>query len=107
MSSKRNYHQIEPDEIFIDSSNLPDFDVHHFEGRIEKPIKKISFQLLFIFFLLILVVFAAKAADLQINNGSEFAKRSLNNTLRQIPIFAERGLIKDRKGNELAWNDQV
>lgn len=101
------YRQIDPDEIFLDSSNLPDFNVHHFEGRIEKPIKKSAFQILFLFFLLILAVFTVKAADLQINQGAEFAKRSLNNTLRQIPIFAERGLIKDRNGKELAWNDQV
>jgi penicillin-binding protein 2 len=103
----KNYHQIDPDEIFLDSSNLPDFNVHHFEGRIEKPIKKTAFQILFFFFLLVLTVFTVKAADLQVNKGEEFAKRSLNNTLRQIPIFAERGLIKDRKGKELAWNDQV
>ncbi len=103
----KNYHQIEPDEIFLDSSNLPAFNIHHFEGRIEKPIKKTAFQILFFFFLLVLLVFTAKAADLQINQGPKFAQRSLNNTLRQIPIFAERGLIKDRQGKELAWNDQA
>lgn len=102
----KNYHQIEPDEIFLDSSNLPDFNVHHFEGRIEQPIKKAAFQILFLLFLLVLVIFSAKAGDLQLNRGAEFAQRSLNNTLRQIPIFAERGLIRDRQGKELAWNDQ-
>jgi penicillin-binding protein 2 len=103
----KNYHQIEPDEIFLDSSNLPAFNIHHFEGRIEKPIKKTAFQILFLFFLLVLLVFTAKVADLQINQGPEFTQRSLNNTLRQIPIFAERGLIRDRQGKELAWNDQA
>jgi len=33
-------HEIAPDEIFLDSSNLPNFDVYQFEGRIEKPISK-------------------------------------------------------------------
>lgn len=104
---RRKYlNQIDPDEIFLDSSNLPNFNVHHFEGRLEKPIRKLAFHLLFIFFLLVLTVFTAKVADLQLNKGVKFAERSANNTLRQIPIFAERGLIKDRNGVELAWNDQ-
>lgn len=103
----KNCQQIEPDEIFLDSSNLPNFNIHHFEGRIEKPIKKNAFQILFLFFLLVLLIFTAKVVNLQVNKGEEFALRSLNNTLRQIPIFAERGLIKDRHGVELAWNDQA
>lgn len=97
--------QIDPDEIFLDSSNLPAFNVHHFEGRMEKPIRKISFRLLLAFFVLVLLVFSVRAADLQLNRGAAFYERSQRNILRQIPIFAERGIIRDRKGVELAWND--
>ncbi len=32
--------QIDPDEIFLDSVNLPQFDTQQFEGRIERPIPK-------------------------------------------------------------------
>ena len=32
--------EIDPDEIFLDAENLPDFDKDQFEGRIEKPIGK-------------------------------------------------------------------
>ena len=32
--------EIAPDEIFLDSSNLPDFDRNQFEGRLEKPITR-------------------------------------------------------------------
>jgi hypothetical protein len=36
---KRNRNvEIDPDEIFIDSHNLPQFDNQQFEGRLEKPI---------------------------------------------------------------------
>ncbi|MGH7249801.1 MAG: hypothetical protein ACREGC_02400, partial [Minisyncoccia bacterium] len=31
---------VEPDEIFLDSKNLQNFDRQQFEGRIEKPIPK-------------------------------------------------------------------
>ena len=31
---------INPEDIFVDSQNLPAFDQHQFEGRIEHPISK-------------------------------------------------------------------
>jgi len=37
---------IDPDEIFLDSSNLPQFDIDQFEGRLEKPISRSTFTLL-------------------------------------------------------------
>ena len=36
--SSRSKHELAPDEIFLDSSNLPMFDTTQFEGRIERPI---------------------------------------------------------------------
>jgi hypothetical protein len=48
---KRSYKEIAPEEIFMDSKNLPDFDINQFEGRIEKPINKISLIFVFIVFL--------------------------------------------------------
>ena len=50
--NKRNIF-VDPDEIFLDSKNLQNFDRQQFEGRIEKPIPKItSILLVFFFFLL-------------------------------------------------------
>ena len=37
---------VEPDEIFLDSKNLQNFDRQQFEGRIEKPIPKKTIFLL-------------------------------------------------------------
>ena len=42
---------IEADEIFLDSSNLPQFDTQQFEGRIEKPITKNAVIVCGLFFL--------------------------------------------------------
>lgn len=97
--------EIDPDEILLDSSNLPNFDTAQFEGRIEKPIGKGVFTILggivgFIFF-----IFAWKIADLQIVQGSAFKEQAEDNRLRSVPIFASRGVIYDRNGIELAWND--
>lgn len=92
------------DEVFLDSSNLPDFDVHQFEGRIEKPIQKKTIVYLGIFFSIVSVIFLWKIGTLQIVKGEAYALRSENNRLKHTPIFSERGIIYDRNGLELVWN---
>lgn len=95
---------VEPDEIFLDSTNLADFDVQQFEGRIEKPISKQTVYFFGGFFALILVVFTFQLFNLQIKKGEAFLERSENNKLDQDIIFADRGIIYDRNGKEIAWN---
>jgi len=101
---KKNNYEIEPDEIFLDSSNIPDFNVDQFEGRIEKPISQNTILFLAGFFVLVSLIFAVKVGSLQINQGEEFAASSENNRLHHTPIFSERGVIYDRNNVELAWN---
>jgi penicillin-binding protein 2 len=96
--------EIDPDEIFLDSQNLPQFDIQQFEGRLDKPISKLSLIILFSFFTIILLVYGGKIWNLQIVNGELYNNRSENNRLRRTPIFAARGVIYDRNGSELAWN---
>lgn len=103
-SSKRSI-QIDPDEIFLDSSNLPQFDTSQFEGRIEKAIPKRSLVYLGIFFLLVVILFTNKMYTLQVKEGKSYVARSENNRLHHSYIFAERGVIYDRNGIELAWNE--
>lgn len=96
---------IDPDEIFLDAFNLPALDDQQFEGRLEKPISRRTFRFLIVILALIGVIFLTKIVDLQLNKGEIFATRSANNTLRRIPIFAKRGLIYDRRREELVWNN--
>jgi penicillin-binding protein 2 len=108
VGNKKNGKQaIDPDEIFLDSRNLPDFDVHQFEGRIEKPISKNAIQSVGIVFLLIGIIFLGKLWLLQIKLGQAFEIRSQSNSLKRTTIFAERGVIYDRNKVELAWNDLI
>ena len=97
--------EIDPDEIFLDSVNLPQFDNQQFEGRIEQPISKNSLYVLGTVFVLVFGLFAWKAEALQIEKGSVYADRSTSNTLRQIPVYGDRGLILDRNGVTIASND--
>ncbi|MEK7585856.1 MAG: penicillin-binding transpeptidase domain-containing protein [Patescibacteria group bacterium] len=96
---------IDPDEIFLDSKNLPNFNTQQFEGRLEKPIPKRSIILVGVFFAVTSLIFMWKLGDLQIIHGEAYFKKSENNTLSRQPIFADRGLIYDRKDTLLAWNN--
>jgi len=95
---------IDPDEIFLDSKNLPNFNTQQFEGRIEKAIPKRSIISLGIFFFSVTVIFLFQLGNLQIVKGEELYKKSENNTLSKQPLFADRGLIYDRNDVLLAWN---
>jgi penicillin-binding protein 2 len=95
---------IDPDEIFLDSKNLPNFNTQQFEGRLEKAIPKHSIFLIGLSFLGISVIFIWQVVNLQIIKGDLYFKKSENNTLVKRPIFADRGLIYDRKGVMLSWN---
>lgn len=97
--------EIYPDEIFLDSSNLPNFDRHQFEGRLEQPISKKAIAAASIFFALILFLFSFQIGTLQIKRGEAFTLRSENNRLRHSLLFAERGVIYDRNGTVLATNE--
>ena len=44
---------ISPNEVFLDSENIPNFDFYQFEGRIEKPISFKVFLFVGIIFLFI------------------------------------------------------
>jgi len=101
---KKSGGDITPDDIFIDSKNLPKFDEDQFEGRIEKSISKKIIVLLGIFSFLVMTVYLIKIGDLQIKNGDKFLTRSEDNYLQHSIIFAERGLIYDRNNKELVYN---
>lgn len=100
----RREKDIDPDEIFIDSHNLPNFDTDQFEGRIEKPISRRSIFILAGFFAVIVISFVFRVWNLQIQNGEFYFTKSENNRLRNSLIFAKRGIVYDREETKLAWN---
>jgi len=95
---------MDPDEVFLDSENLPKFDVNQFEGRIEKPISTSTFIFLSIICLIIFGTFFVRSYDLQVTNGKSYLDKSENNRLKNTLIFSNRGVIYDRNLNKLAWN---
>ena len=96
---------IQPDEIFLDSSNLPQYNTDQFEGRIEKPINRRVIIATLSFFLVLMVCFMGRAWFLEVKEGQAYATLSQNNSLRDTVVFASRGVIDDRNGVPLAWNE--
>lgn len=101
---QRKVHEIDPDEIFLDSSNLPGHDASQFEGRLGKPVSKRAILSVGVVFLLVIAGFSSRAFVLEVAHGETYADISRNNTLDRRIIFATRGIIYDRNGRELAWN---
>lgn len=96
--------EIDPDEIFLDSRNLPDFDQSQMEGRLEKPIGK-HVRVIFVGVLsLIALVYIGRLGVLQVVRGEEYKTRSEQNRLEETVVFTRRGVVYDRTGVELAWN---
>ena len=95
---------IDPDEIFLDSKNLPNFNTHQFEGRIERPISRKVLTSAYFFLVFVGLVFTYRVWDLQIVRGQSFKTRSENNSLIKTTIYADRGIIYDRNKTPLVWN---
>jgi penicillin-binding protein 2 len=96
--------EIAPDEVMLDSSNLPNFDTDQFEGRLESPISRTTLFSISAVMTLIFLLFLFQAGKMQIVRGEEYLNRSEKNILRPVPLFAGRGIISDRNGDELVWN---
>src|SRR4051812_49354786 len=96
---------VEPDEIFLDAENLPDFDTQQFEGTIESPIGRRALAGVGIFFIVVVLLFSGRLWSLQIVHGALYTKQSQQNSLNREPIFAPRGNIYDKNGVLLAWNN--
>ena len=98
--------KIHPEEIFMDSENVSEFDTSQFEGRLEKPISKKTFAYFSAALGLMALFFLVKLFYLQILEGDKFAQRSERNNLKQEIITPFRGIIYDRNKIKLAWNGE-
>src|SRR3569623_1681950 len=107
-SRRRKYkdHELAPDEIFLDSSNLPAFNQGSLEGRLEKPISRTSYLGAGAILGIIFLVLMAQAANLEIVHGAKYAAQSERNSLRPTVIFAKRGAVLDRNGVPLVTNTE-
>ena len=97
--------EISPDEIFLDSSNLPNFNQNSLEGRLEKPLSGTTYYWLAGTIAVIFLILIGQAVHLEIIKGASYATRSEENLLRPGVLFAQRGAIMDRNGVSLVTNE--
>ncbi|MES2994991.1 MAG: penicillin-binding transpeptidase domain-containing protein [Patescibacteria group bacterium] len=97
--------EIAPDEIFLDSSNLPDFNQGRLEGRLERPVSRTTYVGILSVMALAFFGLMAQAANLQIREGEKYALQSERNRVRPEVLFAKRGAIVDRNGVALVTNE--
>lgn len=103
---RRKHREIDPDEILLDAENSAGFDRDAFEGRIERPLSRRSFAGAGAVLLLLSMMLLARAGNLQVIEGQAYAKQARENQLERKVIFADRGVIEDRTGKPLAWNER-
>ncbi|HEY5383167.1 MAG TPA: penicillin-binding transpeptidase domain-containing protein [Candidatus Paceibacterota bacterium] len=99
--------EIYPDEILIDSQNIGKFDQDQFEGRIERPLGRRSILFVGVAVAVAILGFAVRAGNLEIVHGATYAKQAEDNQLTQQVIVADRGIIVDRNGVPLAYNERA
>ncbi len=104
---KQRHKEIDPDEILIDSTNVGAFDLDQFEGRIERPLSRRSFVAAGALMGILALLLLGRALNLQVIHGTAYAKQARENQLEQKIIFADRGVIDDRTGRHLAWNERA
>ena len=103
-SARRRSQEIAPDEIFLDSYNLPSYDTLHFEGRLEQPIRRQTLAVVGGFVAMLFFTFGARTWNLMFTNGVVYATQAAENQLTIELLFADRGALKDRAGVDLAYN---
>lgn len=103
---RQRKYELDPDEIFLDSSNLSGFDQSRLEGKLERPIERSTFTGIGFVVLFMFMGLMVQAANLQVRQGDEYAERSERNRLRPEVLFAERGAIVDRNGTALVYNEE-
>lgn len=105
---KKHYSDsINPEEVLIDGGRKDIFSDDSFEGRIVKPISSRTVVFLGAIFLSFFIIYLGRLWYLQVANGESYRERSENNSLAHKILFAKRGVIADRDGVPLAWNEPI
>ncbi len=97
-------HEINPEDVFLDSQNLSSLNLDQMEGQLERPLGKHIFYIALATSVVLILGFSYRLFAMQILQGSEYKEMADGNYLKKIPLFPLRGTISDRNGEILAWN---
>lgn len=95
--TKTSWRSLEPEEIFLDAKKD--------QGqKMETPIKKRNLVLFFALIIICFGVLAFKSGWMETVKGAFYKSQADKNRLRILPIFAPRGIIYDKNGQQLVYN---
>lgn len=103
---KKKKVEISFEEIFADTSNLPSFNHARMEGKMELPLANWNIYTIGILFACIIGLCFLQLFNLQVIQGAALAQKSEQNRLESRLIVAERGVVRDRFDELLAWNER-
>lgn len=96
---------VDVEEVLLDASNIPAFNRARMEGKRELPLAKRSVRTVWFLFLAIAAAFFVQIFYLQVVKGEDYSAIAENNSVNKALIIAERGVLYDRRGDMLAWNE--
>lgn len=105
LQKRKSDHELDFENILMDSKNLPRFDTSQMEGVMERSIPRSSFVLILVVFAVVLFGYLLRLGQLQIVEGASYKALSDRNRLAGEIIFNKRGIVYDTNGVELIWNE--
>ena len=99
--------ELEPEEIFADSMNLPGHDRLRAEGRLEQTIPRKTFFMFAFLMAVGLAVIIFRLFHLQLIRGEEYLAASNKNISYTLFTAPPRGIIYDRNMKVLASNSAL
>lgn len=101
----RQADQVSVEEVLLDASNIGNFNHGRFEGKREQQIPKRNLRLVWLGFWVIAAGFLYQLYQLQVVSGASYRAVAENNQIDEQVIIAERGVVTDRTGEMMIWNE--
>lgn len=102
---KRYTKTVAVEEVLLDASNIHGFNHGRLEGKRELRITNRNVFIVWALFLLIAFGFLYQIFQLQVVEGSSYRAVAENNQIDETVIIAERGVVTDRGGEAMIWNE--
>ncbi|MCB9809346.1 hypothetical protein H6776_03045 [Candidatus Nomurabacteria bacterium] len=104
--SYKSQDHVLPEDTFFEALNVSSFDEQQMEGVLEQSLPARILVTLVGLVLVLGTIVVVQLFRLQVIQGAERYKQSEDNRLIEEIIFAQRGVIFDRSGIPLAWNEE-
>lgn len=103
--SRKIEREIAFEEAVVDTAGSHLFNSGRLEGKFELPLAQRNILFVGVICIVISLLYVSKLFSLQVLHGSEYHALSINNTVFNNPIIAERGVLYDRNEEMIAWNE--